>query len=361
MLIRDLPDCLVCLCRQAVEAGRFLDLTREVREGLIRQTLAHLAGRSWDVSPPEIAAETQEFMRCLSGNDDPYRAIKQASTEAALALWPRWEAKALSHPDPLAWALRLSAAGNLIDCGPTGSLDLAAIRQRMDFALRQPFGACDLDVLHGRLETARSLLLLADNAGELVADRLFLEMVERIRPGLPITVMVRGGPVLNDVTREDAAASGLPVRWAVADSGARIPGFPPAAVSPVAREVFRQADLVIAKGQGNWETLGTVSHAGLFFLLTAKCPAVAAGLGVETGAAVLRLAAGGTAGRSADLGETEVEGVDGLTAAPVALPGDPVRSGGGQPVVFRKAGDPAREGHPAGRSVPEDSPGGEAD
>ncbi|NLI78798.1 MAG: DUF89 family protein [Candidatus Riflebacteria bacterium] len=352
MLIRDLPDCLVCLCRQAVEAGRFLDLTREVREGLIRQTLAHLAGRSWDVSPPEIAAETQEFMRRLSGNDDPYRAIKQASTEAALALWPRWEAKALSHPDPLAWALRLSAAGNLIDCGPTGSLDLAAIRQRMDFALRQPFGVVDLEPLRDLLAKAGRLLLLADNAGELVADRLLLEVIERARPGLPITVMVRGGPVLNDAIREDAVASGLPARWSIADSGARIPGFPPAAVSPGAREAFRQADVVIAKGQGNWETLGAVPHAGLFFLLTAKCPAVAAGLDVETGAAVLRLAGPGTGGRTADTGAAESEDPARRTGPSRALSDDPARSAEGPRPVVSKGGESTVEGSASRMSSP---------
>ncbi len=284
-------DCLVCLVRQAVEAGRFLGLREPARETLIRNTLDHLAHQTWDLSAPEIAAETQEFLRNLSGNDDPYKAVKEASTRAALDLFPRWRVQALADPDPLDFALRLSAAGNLIDCGPTGKLDIEETSQRLLFALRRPFAHSDNAVFFRRLDTARTLLLIADNAGELVADRLLLEVIERGWPEIQITVMVRGGHVLNDATREDVSPSGFPPHWRIADTHMRIPGLPLHRCPESVSKAFRTADMIIAKGQGNWETLNSVDHRGLFFLLTCKCPSIAEALGGTVGSTVLRQAA----------------------------------------------------------------------
>ncbi|MFZ2955292.1 MAG: ARMT1-like domain-containing protein [Candidatus Ozemobacteraceae bacterium] len=285
------PDCLVCLVRQAVEAGRFLGLSDDVQQVLVRSTLAHLAIRTWDVTAPEIAAETQEYLRNLSKNDDPYRSLKDSSTMIALTLLPQWQQQASMELDKLAWVLRLSAAGNLIDCGPTGSFQVEEITQRLHFALHQPFAHNDHEVFRQRLNHARSLLLTADNAGELVTDRLMLEVIECMHPELVITIMVRGGPVLNDVTREEIALSGIPEHWHIIDTHTRFPGLPLHRCPISVQEAFHQSDIVISKGQGNWETLNETAHRGLFFLLTCKCPAVADALGVQAGSGVFVQAA----------------------------------------------------------------------
>lgn len=237
---------------------------------------------------PEITAETQEFMRNLLVNDDPYKAVKEASTRVAMALLPSWQARAASDGDPLGWALRLSAAGNLIDCGPTGRLNVEEIDQRIQCALQRPIPIEDVETFRNRLEKASNLLLIADNAGELVADRVLLEVIERRRPGLPITVMVRGGPVLNDATREEIRSSGLPGHWSIIDTHARIPGLPLRRSPAEVVDAFRRAGLIIAKGQGNLETLSEIDHSGLFFLLTCKCPSIAGILKTTVGTAVLR-------------------------------------------------------------------------
>ncbi len=281
------PDCLVCLVRQAVEAGRFLDLPETVRQALIRNTLAHLAQQNWEVSAPELAAEAQEYLRNLAHNDDPYLDVKRASTQAALRMYPEWKRLTQAANDRFLRTLRLSAAGNLIDCGPTGRLDLDEVTRRLYLALDEPFARQDFGLLQQQLTQARLLLLIADNAGELVADRLLLETIEELFPHLEIHLIVRGGPVLNDVTRVDAQESGCSPRWTVHDSHSRIPGLALHRCPESVQKTFYTADVIIAKGQGNWETLNETRHPGLFFLLTCKCPAVAHALQVKTGGAVL--------------------------------------------------------------------------
>lgn len=284
-------ECLVCLVRQAVEAGRFLELPAAAREALIRSTLRHLAQCSWDITAPEIAAETQEFLRNLSGNDDPYRAFKEASAAAADRLVPDWCKQIASDSDPLSAALRIAAAGNLIDCGPTGRFDIEDIARRIAVVVEHSLSEDDLARFRNRVQRSRTLLLIADNVGELTADRLLLETIERLHPHLALRVMVRGGPVLNDATREDLLRGGFSPRWEALDTRVRIPGIPLHRCPDKVGEAFRQADLVIAKGQGNWETLDETPHPALFFLLTCKCPSIAQALGVKVGEPVLRASA----------------------------------------------------------------------
>ena len=298
-------ECLVCLVRQAAEAGRFLEFPPASREALIRSTLRHLAQCPWEITAPEIAAETQEFLRNLSQNDDPYRDLKEASAAVAEALLPRWQGLLRTAGEPLPLALRLSAAGNLIDCGPTGSLDLAEIESRIDAVISREWSGVDLPALESGLGKARTLLLIADNVGELTADRLLLEVIERRFPHLRISVLVRGGPVLNDATPEDATRCGFPSHWQLLDSRVRIPGLPLHRCPQAVSDLFFSSDLIIAKGQGNWETLDTTPHPDLFFLLTCKCPSVAKTLGTVVGAPVLRRSrfhAEGSASRAEDGG-----------------------------------------------------------
>jgi hypothetical protein len=283
-------NCIGCLVRQAIEAGRFLGLPEAARHTLVRSTLQHLATCSWDVTAPEIAAATQALLQKLSGQADPYRPIKQASTKLALEGLPSWQAAISQALNPLEFALRLAAAGNLIDCGPTGHLDVAQVMEKMQATLEYPLSFETVADFRECLTCTDSLLLIADNAGELVTDRLLLETLESIRPGLEVTVMVRGDPVLNDATRADAAESGLPAHWRLVDTKTAIPGLVLARSPKSVQKLFAQAGLILSKGQGNWEALEGMTDPRLFFLLTCKCPFIATALGETPGRTVLRRA-----------------------------------------------------------------------
>jgi uncharacterized protein with ATP-grasp and redox domains len=125
---------------------------------------------------------------------------------------------------------------------------------------------------------AREILYIADNAGEIVFDRLLIERL----PIEKVTVAVKGSPVINDVTMEDALVAGLPRIVEVIDNGSDAPGTILESCSGYFQERFEKADLVIAKGQGNYETLSDIDK-NIFFILKAKCPVIARDIGCEVG------------------------------------------------------------------------------
>jgi uncharacterized protein with ATP-grasp and redox domains len=196
-----------------------------------------------------------------------------------------------SRGDPLAAALALAAAGNVIDLGATSHIDDASVVQHLDEALQHSFDPSEVNRLKQRLAGARSLLYLADNAGEIVLDRLLLEQVARDY-AVRVTVGVRGMPVINDALVEDAVEAGVTELASVIGNGSDAPGTVLEDCSAPFRVAFDEADVVIAKGQGNYETLSGTD--GVCFLLKVKCPVLATDLGCTVGELVVRQ------GRAAD-------------------------------------------------------------
>jgi uncharacterized protein with ATP-grasp and redox domains len=131
---------------------------------------------------------------------------------------------------------------------------------------------------------ADRILYLCDNAGEIVFDRLLIEVL----PSEKITAVVRGTPVINDATLEDARATGLTEVVRVMDNGSDAPGTLLETCSPAFRDCFAAADLIIAKGQGNFETLSETRGKRIFFLLKVKCPLIARDIGEPTGRLVVK-------------------------------------------------------------------------
>jgi uncharacterized protein with ATP-grasp and redox domains len=182
-------------------------------------------------------------------------------------------------PDPLETAVRLSIAGNIIDFGPVREYDLLDVVERV---LAQPFAVDHGAALREALARVDHVLYLADNAGETVFDRLLIEQLE-----LPVLYAVKGGPTLNDATREDALAAGLDQVAEVVSNGSDAPGTILDRCSKEFRKLYDEAELVIAKGQANYETL-SAEGPRVFFLLQTKCPVIARDVGVPTGSIVLK-------------------------------------------------------------------------
>lgn len=224
--------------------------------------------------------------RSLLGDPDPYRLHKETSTREALSLVPRLQTVLREAADPLEAAVRLSIAGNVVDAGAGGRVDLWESVQR---ALSLPLAEPDMEALRGALENAGQVLYLADNAGETVFDRLLIETL-----GATVVYAVKGGPVLNDATEEDARAAGVDRAARLLSTGSDSPGTILQRCSDEFRRTYEEAQLVIAKGQANYETLSDEGPR-VFFLLQAKCPVIARDLGVDVGSMVARR--GGQGGR----------------------------------------------------------------
>jgi damage-control phosphatase, subfamily I len=278
--VRTYLDCYACFVRQALSAARMVTDDEAEQQAVVTETLALLQDIPPGTTPPEIALAVHRLVRERLGDGDPYAAVKAEGTRAALELYPRLKALVAESEDPLDAAVRVSIAGNIVDYGVSDDVpDLWATVERV---MTAPFAIDDLDALRSELDAADRILYLADNAGETVFDRV---LIEELTP--PVLYAVKGGPVLNDATRQDALAAGLDTCATIVENGSRAPGTILDLCSPKFRDAFDSAPLVIAKGQANYETL---SDAGprVFCLLQAKCPVIADDMPAPVGGAVVR-------------------------------------------------------------------------
>jgi uncharacterized protein with ATP-grasp and redox domains len=244
-----------------------------------------MSGMDMSLPPPFMGQIIHRELRRLTGVEDPYLEAKQRFNRLAGQRLDALRRQVAGAADPLALAARIAIAGNIIDFGLNGSLTEAQVHQALDQALTQSLLG-DWDGFSAAMTNAQRILYLADNAGEIFFDRLLIEQLPMDR----VTLAVRGKPILNDATRDDARAAGLHELVHVIDNGSDAPGTILADCSGEFIQAFFSADMIIAKGQGNFETLSD-EIAPLFFLFKAKCPVIAAHAGVEQGSLVVQRSA----------------------------------------------------------------------
>ena len=274
-------DCIPCFVRNALAAARFATPDTDVHERILQEALQIAAARDPRQSAPAMSQYIHRRLRELTGIADAYQDAKQRFNALALELLPELQAKVTQAEDPFASAVRLAIAGNVIDLGVNGSLKEVDIRRSLQEVLTEPFCG-DLHRFRATLSTADRILYLADNTGEIVFDRLLIEQL----PAGHVTVAVRGGPVLNDATLADAQAAGLDQIADLIDNGSDAPGTILDDCSRAFQDSFDRADVVIAKGQGNFESLRKASR-NIFFLLKIKCSVVATQTGLAIGTQAL--------------------------------------------------------------------------
>lgn len=280
------PECIPCFLRQALEAARMASGDPAVHQEILRQVHSLLAGIDLNVPPPLLSRQIHHLIRQVSGNPDPYKEVKHRYNQLALQWLPGLRERIRTSEDPFRTAVLLVIAGNIIDFGVNGALQMQTVEETIDRALHQPLDEQVLERFRRAVAAARSILYLGDNAGEIVFDRLLLEQM----PLEKITFVVKGSPILNDATKEEAVQAGLTEMVCVIDSGSNAPGTVLEDCSPEFRRLFEQADLIVAKGQGNFETLNE-TPANLFFLFQVKCPVVSAFLQKPLGTFVLTCSA----------------------------------------------------------------------
>jgi hypothetical protein len=232
--------------------------------------------------PPYMARRIHRLIREKTGIDDCYKELKQRFNRDVLEHFEELQERIRQSNHPLETAIRLAIAGNLIDAGANPLLDELVIQDSINAALTEPL-VWDEPAIQAAIHEARSILYITDNAGEIVFDQLLIEQL----PAERITAAVRGYPILNDATMEDAEQTGLTSLVKVISNGSDAPGTILRDCSEEFKTMFERADLVIAKGQGNYETLSDVAH-NILFILKAKCPVIARHIGCDTGTMVVR-------------------------------------------------------------------------
>ncbi len=272
------PACIPCFLRGAIATAELLGLSSEDRRRFAEEAGRLAARHDPQSCPPVLGQQVQRLLRSLAG-PDPYAAIKATSNALAWRLLPEVAARVAAAQDRFEAALRYSIAGNCIDFGKghgIGEPEVLATLQRLADHRLEP---ALVDRVRQLCAAARRIVVLADNAGEVVFDRLLLERL----PAGRVTVIVRGGPVINDATRADAVEARLADFARVLDSGSDAPGTIVTDLGRPAWDAISEADLVIAKGQGNYESLEPSSRDHVHLLLV-KCAVVAAQTGLAQGA-----------------------------------------------------------------------------
>ena len=271
-------DCIPCFMEQALRAGRISGMDETEIKKILDGVGCMIKDLPPESSPPATGDVIYGKIREVSGILDPYKEIKKETINEALSLYPELKKTVEQSEDRLLTAVRIAIAGNVIDFGVNHKFNIAEDVQTI---LNQDFGIFHYKEFRMGLENAESVLYLGDNSGESVFDRLLIEELAK-----PVIYVVRDVPVINDVTMKDAIDSGLDEVAELISSGSSAPAIIPDRCSREFLARFDKAQMIISKGQGNYEGLSGLDKP-IFFLLKAKCHVLADDMGVNKGDIVL--------------------------------------------------------------------------
>ncbi len=266
--MRTTLDCLPCFMRQALAGARRADPENEtLHRAVLNAWAKSLGSLDLEQSPPAIAGRLYSLLAEFTGSDDIYFHEKKEANRYALDILPALRSKVKASRDPLATALEVSIIGNYMDCGIGKTFD-------WEGELRNVGKGLDTSAYHGfktMIGHGVDVLILGDNAGEIALDKLLVEILSR--KGCDVTYAVRGRPVLNDVTVDDAREVGMDDLCEVVASGVDTPGTVLDRCDPEFVKRMNSAGLILSKGQGNFESLHN-EWPGVYFAFKVKCPVV---------------------------------------------------------------------------------------
>lgn len=272
-------DCIPCFMQQALRAGRIATTDEAQIKKILDNTAAMVSNIPMQSTPAQTGMKVYDIVSQVSSVEDPYKAIKTKHIQQTKAIYPQLEELVKKSEDKLLTAIKVAIAGNIIDLGVNMHFDLV---NDVQIILKQDFAILDYQAFKIQLEKADFVLYIGDNAGESVFDKILIKQL-----GKPVKYVVRSAPIINDVTMEDAIASGLDKVADIIESGSKSPGIILELSSPEFIELFQKASMVISKGQGNYEGLSDCSRT-VFFLLKAKCAVISKHLGVAEGSIVMK-------------------------------------------------------------------------
>lgn len=277
--MRTYLDCLPCFLDQALRAGRIASDDEEKIKRLLDEVGMMLRSIPLESTPPETGRLIYQKVREITGKFDPYKEIKKESTRKAITLYHSLKKKIEMSNNKLLTALRIAIAGNVIDFGVNRAFD---IQKEIDKVLKQDFAVCDFDKFREHLDQTNRILYVGDNAGECVFDRILIEEMKK-----PVIYIVRGVPVINDATYEDAVQAGIDKVATILSSGTDAPGAILKTCSAEFKEVYNNSKFIISKGQGNYEALSNEKRS-IFFMLKVKCHVIANDIGANEGDIILK-------------------------------------------------------------------------
>jgi len=272
-------DCIPCFMQQALRAGRMATTDEKKLKEILDKTGEMVKTISMFNTPAETGMIVYRIVSEVTGVHDPYKKIKQQHIKETKAIYPELEKIVANSDDKLLTAIKIAIAGNVIDLGVNKAFDIV---EDVKYILKQDFGVFDYEAFKIQLKKTKNILYIGDNVGESVFDKILIKELKK-----PVKYAVRSIPIINDVTMEDAIASGLDDVAELIDSGCKSPGIILDQSTPEFLDLFNTSELVISKGQGNFEGLSDCNKQ-VFFLLKAKCSVISNHLGVALNSIILK-------------------------------------------------------------------------
>lgn len=261
--------CMGCIIRKQEE--RIREFNDEYKKRQYMKELCRLIGESdSEASAPVLVAENEVLLEKYFGIKDDYAHKKVLFNELMLKCEDELWTNINQSDDPLLDALKYAQVGNYIDFGALRNVEQDTLKALLEKAKDNPVDQSEYKNLKNDLEKAHTLVYMTDNCGEIVLDKLLIRVIKELYPHIQITALVRGENVLNDATKEDASFVGLDKLVKVVGNGSKVAGTPLDRISKAARDMLEQADVMIAKGQGNFESLNTCG-LNIYYLFLCKC------------------------------------------------------------------------------------------
>ncbi len=280
--MRTYLDCIPCFFKQALEAARFAGAGKKTQKRILNELAGVMPSLSLASSPPEMGKIIYGLVRKFTSNKDPFKEVKDKSNRLALGIYDKLKKKVSGSHNRLLTAVELAIAGNIIDYGVKNTLDVnkeikKILEKEHKTIKKESSRFFNYPKFKRVLRKAGTILYLADNAGETVFDRVLIEEIKNSYRDKQIIYAVKEKPIINDALAKDAYQCGINKVAKVVSTGLDIPGTVLSLCSRKFLKIYKDADMVISKGQGNFEALSeeiAASKKPVFFLFMAKCPVV---------------------------------------------------------------------------------------
>ena len=262
-------DCMNCVIKN--EFKKLKNSDDEAQKVLfMKRAMQKVADCPDGLCSPDLVVELDDIFYDMFGRKKVFTEEKKLFNDMLLAKEDMLRQIVKGAASELKAGLLMSRTGNYIDFGVLSDVSGEKLNSLLGNVLNQPLDEVEFENLKNDLSRAKSMVFLCDNAGEIVLDKLFLEALKEVYPKLEICAFVRGADVQNDATMEDAVYVGLDKVVRVIPNGNRVPGTRISKLSPEAKELIENADVIISKGQGNFETLHGCG-LNIYYLFLCKC------------------------------------------------------------------------------------------
>ncbi|WP_312426145.1 damage-control phosphatase ARMT1 family protein [Lacrimispora sp.] len=270
--------CLPCVVNQVIRVANITGIN--TKEELLREVFTYLSKMNFEETTPEIIGEIFDMIKRHANNPDPYKETRNYYNTLFLELSPEFERKIEQAENSFMLAIRYAIVGNIIDFNPIHNTLLEDIYDCFEKMEQLELAIDDSHALMKDISNAGTLLYLGDNCGEICMDKILLKKIKELNPNIKLLFGVRGKPVVNDSISEDAYSVGIDEYAEIVDNGDGSLGTVLNRTSPAFKEVYNKADVVIAKGQANYECLSE-ENKNIYFLLMTKCDVIANDIGAE--------------------------------------------------------------------------------